>query len=96
MNKVHQKRVLNLITGNKNKLAEFEKIVPSDKFTMHNINIDLAELQGDCLDIAKEKVLLAFKETKTATLTEDTSLCFNALQGLPGPYIKWFLDKVGH
>ena len=27
---------------------------------------------------------------------EDTSLCFNALQGLPGPYIKWFLDKCGH
>lgn len=22
-------------------------------------------------------------------LTEDTSLCFNALGGLPGPYIKW-------
>lgn len=23
---------------------------------------------------------------------EDTSLCFNALGGLPGPYIKWFMD----
>lgn len=29
-------------------------------------------------------------------LVEDTSLCFNALKGLPGPYIKWFLDKIGH
>lgn len=28
-------------------------------------------------------------------MVEDTSLCFNALQGLPGPYIKWFLDKLG-
>lgn len=27
---------------------------------------------------------------------EDTGLCFNALKGLPGPYIKWFLDKIGH
>ena len=26
---------------------------------------------------------------------EDTSLCFNALGGLPGPYIKWFLKKLG-
>ena len=29
-------------------------------------------------------------------LVEDTSLHFNALNGLPGPYIKWFLDKIGH
>lgn len=29
-------------------------------------------------------------------LVEDTSLCFNALHGLPGPYIKWFLDRIGH
>ena len=29
-------------------------------------------------------------------MVEDTSLCFNALNGLPGPYIKWFLDKTGH
>jgi inosine/xanthosine triphosphate pyrophosphatase family protein len=29
-------------------------------------------------------------------LVEDTSLCFNALHGLPGPYIKFFLEKLGH
>ena len=29
-------------------------------------------------------------------MVEDTSLCFNAYQGLPGPYIKWFLQKLGH
>ncbi|XP_006929971.1 inosine triphosphate pyrophosphatase isoform X3 [Leopardus geoffroyi] len=27
-------------------------------------------------------------------LVEDTCLCFNALGGLPGPYIKWFLEKL--
>ena len=27
---------------------------------------------------------------------EDTSLGFDALKGLPGPYIKWFLEKIGH
>ena len=26
---------------------------------------------------------------------EDTSLCFHALGGLPGPYVKWFLGAVG-
>jgi len=29
-------------------------------------------------------------------MVEDTSLCFNAYGGLPGPYIKWFLGKLGH
>ena len=26
---------------------------------------------------------------------EDTSLCFNAMGGLPGAYIKWFLKELG-
>ncbi|KAI0565718.1 inosine triphosphatase [Gracilaria domingensis] len=73
--------------------------------------IDLPELQGEVEDIARQKCALAVKEvggpTRTSMLTdtrdltsaqlvEDTCLCFNALNGLPGPYIKWFLDKVGH
>lgn len=29
-------------------------------------------------------------------IVEDTSLCFNALNGLPGVYIKWFLSSLGH
>lgn len=29
-------------------------------------------------------------------MVEDTCLCFNALGGLPGPYIKWFLEGLGH
>ena len=28
-------------------------------------------------------------------IVEDTSLCFNALGGLPGVYIKWFLKNLG-
>lgn len=31
----------------------------------------------------------------TRVQIEDTSLCFDALGGLPGPYIKWFLEKLG-
>ncbi|KAJ7855037.1 inosine triphosphate pyrophosphatase-like protein [Mycena olivaceomarginata] len=29
-------------------------------------------------------------------ITEDTALCFEALKGLPGPYIKYFLADLGH
>jgi inosine triphosphate pyrophosphatase len=28
-------------------------------------------------------------------LIDDGSLCYNAYKGLPGPYIKWFLKKIG-
>lgn len=31
-----------------------------------------------------------------ACVTEDTALCFEALGGLPGPYIKDFMAKLGH
>ena len=29
-------------------------------------------------------------------IVEDTCLCFNALNGLPGPYVKWFMKELGH
>ena len=39
--------------------------------------------------------MIAFEKVKKPVLVEDTSLCYNAYKGLPGPYIKWFLKKVG-
>lgn len=42
--------------------------------------------------ICIEKARLAAHYTKGPVLVEDTSLCFGALKGLPGPYIKWFLE----
>lgn len=29
-------------------------------------------------------------------MTEDTALCFDAMGGLPGPYIKDFMGALGH
>merc|ERR1712224_165081 len=45
---------------------------------------------------AIEKCKLAAEAAKGPVMCEDTCLCFNALRGLPGPYIKWFLEKLGH
>jgi non-canonical purine NTP pyrophosphatase (RdgB/HAM1 family) len=38
----------------------------------------------------------AVKLCKGPVIVEDTSLCFNALNGLPGPYIKWFYEAIGN
>ena len=87
------------VTGNKKKAEEVKRILASGTtdfpYQITNHKVDLPELQGDPIFIAKEKASLAAREVNGAVITEDTSLCFTALGDLPGPYIKWFLDKNG-
>eukprot|EP00457_Paulinella_chromatophora_P004306 gb/GEZN01004318.1/.p1 GENE.gb/GEZN01004318.1/~~gb/GEZN01004318.1/.p1 ORF type:complete len:399 (-),score=64.13 gb/GEZN01004318.1/:717-1913(-) len=83
------------VTGNKGKLQEVKSLL-SGSYEVVNKKIDLPELQGEPLDISKEKCRHAALQVGGPVLVEDTSLCFTALKGLPGPYIKWFLDKLGH
>lgn len=59
------------------------------------INVDLPEIQEvDTEGIAKEKALLAAQLAGGPALIEDTSLQFKALGGMPGPYIKWFQERL--
>ena len=46
-------------------------------------------MQGEPEEISIEKCRLAAAEVKGPVMVEDMSLGFNALKGLPGPYIKW-------
>lgn len=82
------------VTGNQNKLKEMQEIL-GDGIELKCKAIDLPELQGEPEYIVLEKCKLAMKEIEGPVIVEDTSLCFNALHGLPGPYIKWFFDKLG-
>ena len=52
-------------------------------------------MQGNAEFIATHKAKLATQHCDTAVMIEDVSLCFNAMKGLPGPYIKDFLGKLG-
>lgn len=65
-------------------------------YDLKSAKLDLPELQGDPEEVAREKCKLAATSLSGPVMTEDTSLCFNAYKGLPGVYIKWFLDKMGH
>lgn len=83
------KPVITFVTGNKKKLEEVIKIFGEDMpFTLVNESIDLPELQGEPEDVAKAKCKMAADIVRGAVMVEDTSLCFNALHGLPGVYIK--------
>mmetsp|Transcript_908 Transcript_908/g.1822 ORF Transcript_908/g.1822 Transcript_908/m.1822 type:complete len:133 (+) Transcript_908:101-499(+) len=86
---------LTFVTGNANKLKEVQQILGSS-VQLEAKKVDLPELQGEPEEISKEKAKIAAKSINGAVLVEDTCLGFEALQGLPGPYIKWFLDKLGH
>lgn len=92
------RRVLPLafVTGNANKLKETSAILGNAVPSLTSLKIDLPELQGEPEDISREKCRLAAAQANCPVIVEDTSLCFNALKGLPGPYIKWFLDKLHH
>ncbi|KAI8982420.1 inosine triphosphate pyrophosphatase [Mycotypha africana] len=83
------------VTGNKNKLLEVQAILKG-VIDVESHKIDLPELQGTTEDIARQKCKLAAETLNGPCITEDTALCFNAMNGLPGPYIKWFQDSIGH
>ena len=83
------------VTGNAKKLREVQQIV-GDKLIVKPLKIDLPEPQGEPQEISREKCLRAAEEAPGPVMVEDTCLCYNALGGLPGPYIKWFLQKIGH
>jgi non-canonical purine NTP pyrophosphatase (RdgB/HAM1 family) len=80
------------ITGNSHKLREVEAILGK----MRHVDLDLPELQ----ELEPRKVVIAKAQAAIAqgyspVLIEDTSLALVALNGLPGPLIKWFLKALG-
>lgn len=86
---------ITFVTGNAKKLQEFRAILgttfPRDIISQ---KVDLPELQGEIDEICTKKCKEAAQVVQGPVIVEDTCLCFNALKGLPGPYIKWFLEKL--
>jgi len=92
-------RCIYFVTGNAMKEKEVNMILAAEDlgaFRVQHVDISLPELQGDPLEIASHKCMLAAEEVQASVIVEDTSLCFNALNGMPGPYIKWFVEAVGN
>ncbi|KAI1115866.1 inosine triphosphate pyrophosphatase-like protein [Nemania sp. NC0429] len=87
---------VNFITGNENKLIEVRAILERAGVAVRNQALDLLEIQGSVEDVTREKCRIAASIVDGPVLVEDTCLCFNALNGLPGPYIKWFMESIGH
>ncbi|KAK7417315.1 nucleoside triphosphate pyrophosphohydrolase ham1 [Neonectria magnoliae] len=87
--------VVNFISGNANKLREVKAILEPE-IEVQSQNLDLEEVQGTLEEVTESKCRRATELVQGPVLVEDTSLCYNALKGLPGPYIKWFMASIGH
>ena len=89
-------RTITFVTGNAKKLEEFTKILgTSFPHAVQANGLDLPEYQGTPEEVTREKCSEAARRIEGPVIVEDTSLCFKALGGLPGPYIKWFLKELG-
>jgi non-canonical purine NTP pyrophosphatase (RdgB/HAM1 family) len=68
-------------------------ILPS----IQQLEIDLPEIQEiDARKIIEAKLQEALKHQEGAFIVEDTSFYLEALNGLPGPLIKWFEKAIGN
>lgn len=81
------------ITGNMNKLSEAKRILTD--YNVVNIKLDIDELQGTREYVAKKKAKIASSMLNKTVIIDDTSLCFDEFKGLPGVYIKDFLERLG-
>lgn len=80
------------ITGNQNKADYLSKYLghPVD-----HVKLDLDEIQSTKLnDIVEHKVKQAYNLIKRPVIVEDVALEFSALGGLPGPFIKFFIENM--
>jgi len=90
------KTTIKFVTGNKNKLKEVSAYLHNMKhLELINIDLDLPEYQGEAEEVSISKCKAAVEAIKGPVLVEDTCMGYQVMGGLPGPYIKWFLKKLG-
>lgn len=81
------------VTGNQSKADYLSRQLG---VTLDFQKIELDEIQEvDPKKLLAHKLRQAYDVVHVPVLVEDVSLAFTALGGLPGPYIKWFIDDAG-
>lgn len=80
------------ITGNENKLKEVREITGLNVIAK---KLDIPEIQSlDVEEVAKVKALEAFRLTGKPVMVDDTGMSIEALNGLPGALITWFISTL--
>jgi non-canonical purine NTP pyrophosphatase (RdgB/HAM1 family) len=85
-------REIYFVTGNKNKADYLSRHLG---ITVKHIKLDLDEIQSlDLNKIVEHKARQAFQKIKKPVIVEDVSLEFEGLGGLPGPFVRFFIDNT--
>lgn len=83
-----------LVTGNPGKLAETRRVLGRE---VESIDVELPEIQSlDLAEVLRAKAAEAARHTDGRPfVVEETGLELAALNGFPGPLVKWMLDAIG-
>ena len=83
-----------LVTSSADKEAELRAIL-GDAIEVERRSVDLTEIQGAPEKIARAKAGEAFKRFRRMLIVEDTSLHLDCCGGMPGPYIRDYMQAMG-
>ncbi len=87
------KKEILFITSNKKKAEDVKAITGLDIMAK---SLDIPEIQAlDVAEVAEAKALSAFQLTGQPVIVDDTGMSIEALNGLPGALVAWFLDALG-
>lgn len=87
--------MISLVTGNPNKLRELRQVFPPE-FVFEAIKLDLDEIQTlDTHELVRHKLLQAYEKLRRPVIVEDVSAELENLNGLPGPFVKYFQQRLG-
>jgi len=83
-------KAVTFITGNQHKADYLSRMLG---LPLKHRAVDITEIQSTSLEeIVEHKVRQAYMVAKCPVLVEDVALGFTALGGLPGPFIKFFVE----
>ncbi len=81
---------ITFITGNQHKADNLARLLG---LPLDHVKLDLEEIQSTELQsIVEYKARQAYEIIKRPVIVDDVSLGFSALDGLPGPFVKFFVQ----
>lgn len=87
---------LYFVTTNTGKVISLEERFKEKNVVIEQIKLDLIEPQAfTAKEVSLSKAKQAFEELKKPLVVEDSAFHINALNGFPGPYIKYALETLG-
>ncbi len=86
---------ITIVTGNPHKLAELQQVF-SAEIPLSTTKLNLDEIQSlDLHEIVRHKLHQAYEAIHGPVIVEDVSAELDALNGLPGPFVKFFEERLG-